>query len=402
MASEIQANALLPDDCLLPEIDFAHEDVPDLHALLASIRHVAPIVPIRYWSQRRMLIHRHDLLKQAWIDDEHFRSADAYRELAEPSMGRTIQTMFGDEHRRSRFLVSGQFTPKVLRDLRESLIEPVVHELLDRIEGRDEVDLVSALTQPFPFRVITRMIGLPVDDEQQFLSWAVKLINYPWDPEGAVAARHEFSAYLSRVLTERRANLGNDLLSRLAVAELDGERLSDEEIFSFCRMLFPAGSDTTYKGFGSLLLRLLRDPELRIRTQDSDEMRRKIVLESLRLEPPIPILPRVCSKDVALGGIQLKAGDPLMYGIALANRDPAVFEDPERFDPERRNLGLALSFGQGEHHCIGRLLALAEMEIGIKAMFERFPDMVLIDEKPSEIVLASLRGPRDLWVRPGG
>ncbi len=389
-------------DCLLPHIDFAHEDVPDLHTLLASVRDVAPIVPIKYWGERRMLIHRHDLLKQAWLDDEHFRSADAYRDIAEPSMGRTIQVMFGEEHRRSRFLVSGQFTPKALRDLRESLIEPIVHELLDRIEGKAEVDLVSALTQPFPFRVITRLIDLPVDDEPKFLSWAVKLLDYPWDPEGAVAAKDEFTAYLSKVLAERRANPGSDLLSRLAQAELDGERLSDEEIFSFCRLLFPAGSDTTYKGIGSLLLRLLGDPDLRALTQESDETRRKIVLESLRLEPPVPILPRVCSKDVELGGIALKAGEPLMYGIAMANRDPAVFDDPERFDPERKNLGAALSFGQGEHHCIGRMLALAEMEIGIKAVFERFPKMTLMDEKPSEIVLASLRGPRDLWVRPGG
>jgi cytochrome P450 len=126
------------------------------------------------------------------------------------------------------------------------------------------------------------------------------------------------------------------------------------------------------------------------------------VLESLRIEPPVPVLPRVCSKDIALGGIQLKQGEPLLYGVALANRDPAVFEDPERFDPERKNLGLALTFGQGEHHCIGRMLALAEMEIGIKAVFERFPDMALIGERPSAIVLASLRGPRDLWIRPRG
>lgn len=390
------------DDCLLPHIDFAHEDVPDLHALLASVRNVAPIVPIKYWGARRMLIHRHDLLKQAWLDDESFRSADAYREIAEPSMGRTIQVMFGEEHRRSRFLVSGQFTPKALRDLREGLIEPVVHGLLDRIEGMDEVDLVSALTQPFPFRVITRMIDLPIDDEPKFLSWAVKLLDYPWDPEGAVAAKDEFTNYLSGVLEGRRANPGSDLLSRLAQAELDGERLSDEAIFSFCRVLFPAGSDTTYKAFGSLLLRLLGNPELRAMSQESDEMRRKIVLESLRLEPPVPILPRVCSRDIVLGGIALKAGEPLMYGIALANRDPEVFPDPERFDPERKNLGMALTFGQGEHHCIGRMLALAEMEIGIKAVFERFPDMALIDERPSEIVLASLRGPRDLWVKPGG
>lgn len=399
---ETQPDLAPLDGCLLSEIDFAHEDVPNLHALLSSIRDVAPVVPIRYWDQRRMLIQRHDLLKQAWLNDEHFRSADAYRELSEPSMGRTIQTMLGEEHRRNRFLVSGQFTPKAVRGLRENLIEPIVHELLDNLEGKDEAELVSELTQPFPFRVITRLIDLPVHDEAKFLSWAVTLINYPWDPQGAIAARDEFTAYLAQVIDKRRKQPGADLLSMLTQAESDGEKLSDEAIFSFCRLLFPAGSDTTYKAFGSLMHRLLADADLRAKSRESDEMRRKIVLESLRLEPPVPLLPRVCSIDTQLGGVMLRKGEPLLYGIAAANRDPDVFEDPERFDPERKNLGQALSFGQGEHHCIGRMLALAEMEIGIKAVFDRFPDMALVEERPSEIVLASLRGPRDLWVRPRG
>jgi cytochrome P450 len=217
---EIETQATSPgealDDCLLPLIDFAHEDVPDMHALLGSLRDIAPIVPIRYWGQRRMLILSHDLLKQAWLDDEHFRSADAYMQISEPSMGRTLQTMFGDEHRRNRFLVSGLFTPKAVRGLRENLIEPAIHELLDNLEDKPEADLVRALTQPFPFRVITRLLDLPVDDEPRFLSWAAKLLDYPWDPEGAVAARDAFTAYLADILDARRKRPGTDMLSTLS------------------------------------------------------------------------------------------------------------------------------------------------------------------------------------------
>lgn len=392
----------LEEDCLLPEIDFAHEDVPNLHELFASIRDVAPIVPIRYWGQRYMLIHRHDLLKQAWLDEVHFCAADSYIELAEPSMGRTIQTMSGPEHRRSRLMVSGQFTPKVVKSLRTDLIESIAHELIDGFAGQSEVDLVKEFTQPLPFRVITRMMDLPVDDEPKFLTWAVKLLNYPWDPEGALRAREEFTNQLAKVLDARRANPGNDLLSKLAQAEAEGERLPDEAIFSFCRLLFPAGSDTTFKGLGSLLVHLLGDDDLRGKTQQSDEMRRKIVLESMRLEPPVPTLPRKCTKDIELGGIALKKDDRVLFGIAPANRDPTVFDNPDTFDIDRTTNGLTLTFGQGEHHCIGRLLALAEMEIGIKVLFERLPDMALDANRPPQITLASLRGPENLWVRPNG
>jgi cytochrome P450 len=389
-------------DCLLSAIDFAHDEVPHLHDLIDGIRDFGPLVPIRYWGQRRWLIHRYFELRQAFLDEEHFASKDSYQLIAEPSMGKTIQTMGGEEHRRNRLLVSAPFTPRAVRELVESLLEPIAHELLDGIDGATEVDLLQAFTQPYPFRVITRVLALPVDDEPKFLHWAGKLIDYPWDPEGALKARQDFTDYLAGVLGARRKTPGSDLISQLAHTEIEREVLTDEEIFSFCRMLFPAGSDTTYKMLGSLLFAVLRDPTIRAKAGESDQARRDIVQEGLRWEPPVALLPRVCSREIELGGVSLEKGDPVLFGMAPANRDPLIFDTPGRFDPGRKNNGMALTFGMGEHFCLGRNLARAELMAALKVIVDRFPEMTLIPEKPTEIIYGSIRGPRDLWVRPHG
>ena len=166
------------------------------------------------------------------------------------------------------------------------------NELLDAIEGQEELDIIPAFTRPFPFRVITRLLGIPLTDEQRLLDWALKLIDYPWDPEGAVKARHDFADYLKPFLDERRVNPGNDVISTLATAEFEGQRLSDEEIYSFARMIYPAGSDTAYKNGGSLLYAILSDPALRKRVAESEKARESIVQEGLRWEPPVAACPQ--------------------------------------------------------------------------------------------------------------
>jgi cytochrome P450 len=385
---------------LLPEIDFAHNEVVDLHGLYAALRPHGRVVPVRYHDRATWLINGYDEVRRAFADEVHFQSAATYMIHGEPSMGRTLQTMAGREHSVNRGLVSPAFMPKVVRSYIESLIEPVAHELLDAIEGVGELDLIPAFSRPFPFRVITRLFGIPVTDEPKLLHWALKLIDYPWDPDGAVAARHDFAAYLRPFLDERRSRPGPDLLSKLATAEFEGERLSDEEIFSFARMIYPAGSDTAYKNGGSLLYAILRDPELRALARSGDAERKALVQEGLRWEPPVANLPRICSADVALGGVAISAGEWTLFSISAANSDPSVFPDARRFDPTRTHE--ILSFGQGHHFCLGAHLARTELETAIRVIFQRFPNMTLAPGKPVEIVGGVLRGPRELWVRPAG
>lgn len=385
---------------LMPGTDFAYDELPDLHQRLDELRAIGPVVAVTYHGQTVWLITRYQELKQAFADEEHFASKAAYTVHSEPSMGKTLQTMSGQQHRVNRTLVSKPFFPRQIRDAVESVIAPIADELLDRLNDREEADLVEAFTRPYPFSVIARMLGIPVDDEGKLLEWALKLIDYPWDPEGALRARSEFAEYMQPILDQRRERPGDDVISLLATAEFEGQRLSDEEIYSFLRLLFPAGSDTTYKVAGSLFYAILSDPTVREQAVTSGAAREAIVQEALRWQPPTALLPRRCSKDTELGGVAIEEGDWILFGITSAHRDTAVFDNPDQFDPVRTDKNLA--FGHGEHFCLGSHLARRELETAIERVFSRFPNMCLCPDKSARFSGAVLRGTPELWVRPYG
>ncbi|MEQ9462660.1 MAG: cytochrome P450 [Haliea sp.] len=391
---------MITADALMPGVDFAYDELPDLHHRMDELRTIGAVVPVTYHGETVWLITRYEELKQAFADEEHFASKAAYTVHSEPSMGKTLQTMSGQQHRVNRTLVSKPFFPRQVRDAVEAVIAPIADELLDRLDGRQEVDLVQAFTRPYPFSVIARMLGIPVHDEGKLLEWALKLIDYPWDPEGALRARNEFAGYMQPILDERRGRPGDDVISLLATAEFEGQRLSDEEIYSFLRLLFPAGSDTTYKVAGSLFYAILSDPAVRAPAMAGAPEREAIVQEALRWEPPTALLPRRCSKDRELGGVAIREGDWVLFGITAAHRDPKVFSDPHRFDSARPEKNLA--FGHGEHFCLGSHLARRELETAIERVFARFPRMRLCPGRPVRFSGAVLRGTPELWVRPYG
>ncbi len=386
-------NSICP---LLPEIDFAYDELANLHEVFDQLRPHGPVVPVQYHGGPAWLINSFEALKQAFSDEEHFQCATAYKIHSEPSMGKTIQTMAGNEHRVNRALVSKPFFPKQVRGLLESQLEPQALRLLDELDQHNPVDLIQGFTRPYPYTIITRMLGMPTYQDDKFLEWAIKLIDYPWDPEGALKARADFSEYLTPIIHQRRENPGDDILSILASAEFEGHQLDDEEILSFCRLLFPAGSDTTYKNMGSLFAALLSDPDMITRAKGSDTDREALVEEGLRWEPPTALLPRMCSKNIELHGASIKQGDWVLFGISAANSDPTVFEQPRLFNPDRSNKNMA--FGHGVHFCLGSHLARRELETAIKVLFERYPNIRLIKDKPIEITQGVIRGPKELWV----
>ena len=381
---------------LLPDVDFAYDELPDLHKIIDGLRAHGPVVPVQYHNGPAWLINSYEHLKKAFSDEEYFQCAAAYKIHSEPSMGKTIQTMAGNEHRINRAIVSNPFFPKQVRAQIESLLEPEAHRLMDSFSNQQTVELIQNYTRPYPYTIITRMLGIPTHEDGKFLEWAIKLIDYPWDPEGALKARQEFSDYLTPIIHQRRAEPGSDVLSILAAAEFEGHQLSDEEILAFCRLLFPAGSDTTYKNMGSLLAYILSDPVSIERAKGSDADREALVQEGLRIEPPTALLPRMCSKDITFGGVNMKAGDWVLFGITAANNDPQVFENPRHFDPDRNNKNLA--FGHGVHFCLGSHLARRELEVATKVLFERFPHIQLSEGKTIDITQGVIRGPKALWV----
>ncbi len=386
---------------LLPDVDFAYDEVVNLHELIEQLRVYGPVVPVKYLGAPVWAILDHKELNQAFNDLEHFDPGDGYKLISAPSMGMTMQTMSGTEHLANRGAVSALFLPLKVRSYVEALIEPIAHELMDRIAGQREVEFVQGFARPYPFTVITRLLGIPVADESMFLEWAVKLIDFPWDPEGALKAKAGFDTYMLGIIDDRRRRPTDDFVSRMITVEVEGQKLDDERILAFFRMLFPAGSDTTYKNAGSLFACVLSDPELRAQAMRSAKDREAIAAEGLRWQPPTAMLPRMATGDIKLGDAHIKKGDWVLFGITAANRDPKVFPDPARFDPARDNREL-ISFGRGVHFCLGMHLARRELETALRVVFERYPDIDLVPGAKVEFVGGVLRGPRELWVRPYG
>ncbi len=381
-----------------PEIDFATDAVPGLHAVLADLRARHRVAPVRYHGATAWMILRHADVHHAFADDDALPSAAAYLRHSGPVMGRTIQCMAGQEHRRNRALVASAFRPKKMRAFVESFLTPVAHQLVDGFAADGEAELVDALTKRYAFTVIARLLDLPPTDEDDLRRWGDGLISFPWDPEGARAASRDFTAYLGPIIDARREAPGDDLISSLATAEVDGERLSDEEIFSFARLLFPAGADTTYRALGSMLFALLREPGLLRALRDEPARVPDVVQESLRWEGPTALLPRFAPKDVCFAGAEIPGGSEVIFGVTSANRDPDVYADPDRFDPERRARDI-LSFGHGLHFCLGSHLARREMEVICEVVAQRLPDMELVDPSATTISGTVLRGPERLPVR---
>ncbi len=392
-----------------PEIDFATDAVPHLHEVLRDLRARGPVVPIRYHGGTAYAITRYADLKAAMADDDSFPSAAAYVRHSGPVMGKTIQCMAGDEHRRNRGLVSAAFRPRLMTEFVESFLTPVAHQLIDEIEAREtgslrRADLVQDYTVRYAFTVITRLLDFPPTDFARLKRWGDGLIDFPWDPDGAKRASREFTAYLEPIIEERRANPGEDLLSSLATIEVDGERLSNEELYSFLRLLFPAGADTTYRGLGSLFYAVLSHRDVYESVQADPTIVPAVVQEALRWEGPTAMLPRFAPKDVEWAGVEIPAGSEVIFAITSANRDESVFADPDRFDPSRSERE-SLSFGHGLHFCLGSHLARREMEVSLRVFGERLPDLRFVEEDghPVDpgIQGTVLRGPTQLPVTLG-
>ena len=381
-----------------PHIDFATDAVPDLHAILADLRERYRVAPIRYHGQVAYLLTRFGDLKAAFADDDVFPSAAAYLRHSGPVMGKTIQCMGDEEHRRNRSLVSAAFRPRLMKEFVEAFLTPVAHQLVDDFAERGEADLVRDYTTRYAFTVITRLLDFPPTDFDQLKRWGDGLIDFPWNPEFALQASREFTEYLKPLIEERRSVPGEDLLSSLTTVEVEGERLSDEEIFSFIRLLFPAGADTTYRALGSMFYAVLTHPAVFDAVKADPSFIPNAVQEALRWEGPTAMLPRFAPKDVTWAEAEIPAGSEVIFGITSANRDAAIFAEPDRFNPWRDEREF-LSFGHGLHFCLGSHLARREMEVSLRVLSERLPDLELSD--PAEVGISGtvLRGPTSLPVR---
>jgi cytochrome P450 len=315
------------------------------------------------------------------LTDPDTYSSSIYAQIFGPIMGRTLAELEGGDHRTRRALVSPSFRAKLLERWRRGLVAVVVDELIDRFARRGRADLVREFTFVFPVEVIARVMGLPMEDCARFRRLSIELLNvfYNWDR--GIAASASLKAYFRGVLAERRRDPRDDLITTLAQSEIDGTRLTDDEIFAFLLLILPAGFETTYRATGNLLVGLLREPALLRRIRADRAMVHGAIEEALRWEPPIASVMRVATRDCELGGIEIPAGTTVNVSIAAANRDPLRYPDPDRFDPTRTNIA-HLTFGAGPHLCLGAHLARMETTVAVNALLDRLPDMRLDASEP--------------------
>lgn len=396
--------AALLDQLDVADVDFASDDLPDLPGALARLRANRPYAVVRYGSARALLLLTHELVSAAFKDEETFPAASIYTITTEPVLGRTVQCMTGREHQINRGIVSPPFRRKLVAGYVTPLLAPLADELIDRFADAGEADLVSEFTTRYPVLVISRLLGLPVADEDAVRRWANDLFHYPLAPEAARRASREFTEYVTPIIQQRRDRPGDDLISALVAGTLEDEALTDEEILAFLRLLFPAGADTTLLGLGNTLSALLNRPDQLAALRDDPERQAEgAVWEGLRWEPPVGLLPRLCPEGASWHGLDIPPLTPVVFAINAALRDPGVFTDPDIYDLTRQ-AGSMLAFGQGPHACAGTWLAIAELTTALKALVTRLPGLSLRPgaEESTRVtsqIGTALRGPSTLPVR---
>jgi cytochrome P450 len=333
------------------------------------------------------------------LRDDTTYSSEVLAELMAPVLDGAMIAMDDPEHRAHRALVAPAFRPKLLARWRDDLVRRVVDELLDEIIDVGRADLVRRLTFAFPVRVIARILGLPEQDAARFQRWSIELISIFVQWDRGMAANQALQEYFAACTAERRRVPRDDLISELVETEVDGRRLTDDDIFAFLRLLLPAGIETTYRSLGNTLFALLTHPEQLEEVVASPELRGAAIEEALRWETPLLLVPRRCVRDTHLAGLEIPAGAGLNVFLGSANRDERRYDDPERYDVHRPMAPIA-SFGSGPHACLGMHLARMEMKVALDAVLDRLPGLTLDPAaEPPRIVGTAFRSPDTLPVR---
>jgi cytochrome P450 len=330
-------------------------------------------------------------------DGETF-SSSAYAESMGLVMGHSILEMDEPEHHQYRSLIQQAFTRKAMDRWETDLVGPIVHGLIDEFADQGHADLVRQLFWPFPVHVIAGMLGLPADELTAFHRRAVELISIAVDIDRGLVASQWLYDFFAGVIAQRRADPREDLISVLVEAELDGQRLTDEEIIAFLRLLLPAGAETTYRSSSNLMFGLLSNPGQLERLRADRALMPVAIEEGLRWEPPLTGIGRTATRDVTLDGVAIPAGSPINVCLGGANRDPARWDDPDQFDLAR-DPKQHLAFAFGPHMCLGMHLARMETTVAINAVLDRLP-AVRLDPAADDPHITGLmfRAPRALPV----
>ena len=350
----------------------------------------------------------HEYCSAVLRDDRWGRGAPGERARGRETAGQRRSFLRQDppEHTRLRGLVSKAFSPRVVAELRPR-VQQITDDLLDAAWDGGEVDLVQALNFPLPITVICELLGVPLEDRGQFSRFAPALARGE-DPESSLSGEEKrersraimyFRMYFGELLVKRRRNPGADLISALSQVRESEQGLDDGDLLATCVLLLMAGHETTVNLIGNAVRALLLNPDqLALLRGGKLPDNAPWVDELLRYDSPVQFMARRTLKDVEFAGLSLPKGSNAVLVLGAANRDPEVFADPARLDLTRPNVR-HLGFGMGIHFCLGAQLARMEVEIAVRSLVERAPDLELVEGPPIYKDNRVMRGLAKLPVR---
>lgn len=355
--------------------DTAVGDVRDPYPEYAAARSRGAVGRVEHYGVPVFMVYRYDEVDRILRDNETF-SSGIYKRAMRPVMGPTILEMDGREHLAHRSLIGHAFRQKALASWEHSLIEPTVHALIDRFADRGRAELVRELTFQFPVRIIAKILGIPSEDYASFARLSIELISIAVAWDRGIAASQKLREYFSTIIEERRRRPAGDLISDLVHAEIDGERLPEESLHGFLRLLLPAGVETTYRLLGNLLFALLCDDEQMAAVREDRSLIPAAIEEALRWEAPVQFVARAPVREVDIDGERIPAGSSVTACLGSANRDERRYADPDRFDLSREGPP-HLAFGGGQHFCLGAHLGRLETSVAMRAILDRLGDLRL-------------------------
>jgi cytochrome P450 len=358
------------------------EEIPRVFDRFEAMRETRPVARDEIMGMPAWQVFGYDDV--ATVLTDHARFSSRHFLAQESLLSDTLVSKDPPDHRKLRNLVNVAFTPRAVARLSGRIAE-ITQELLDRVRARGEMDVVSDLAFPLPARVIAELLGVPRDDWDIFQRWAALEGAGPSGGDGfMLGVRDEIHAYFAGLLEERRREPRDDLLTGLSAAEIDGERLREHELVSFCFLLLFAGQETTKNLIANFVLTLSDHPEAQDALVRQPHLMRTAVEEVLRYLPPVWFLMRRTTTAVELSGVQIPAEELVVAWMASANRDSTRFPDAGRFDV-RREPNRHLTFGHGVHFCVGAPLTRLEASVALPMMLEQLRDLRVVRRDPISI-----------------
>jgi cytochrome P450 len=387
-------------DANFEELLVSPEFVANPYPLLARLRQEEPV----YWSDGigGWLLTRYDDILISFKQTTHYSNENRLGKAVEylPPERRAKFKPFEDhyatkgllhsdppDHTRLRALVTREFTVMIVEKMRPR-IQEVVDGLLDAAEKNGRMDVVPDLAAALPVQVIAEILGVPPPDRYLIRKWTDHILRFQGvnkpseaDLSRAQDALMEMRAYIKSMINERRRQPRGDLMGKFVAAESEGQRLSEAELINTCVTLFTAGHETTLSLISNTIYTLLANSDQYELLRHEPGLLESAIEESLRYESPVSRQSRLMKDNTELAGKKLKKGEIVFQMLNAANRDPAYFADPDKFDVQRKK-NRHIAFGQGIHFCVGAALSRAESTIAVGTALKRFPNLRLVDDKP--------------------